>query len=119
SVATETEVEIAPKPQSPSPTVETLLAAGFLDAGGWRLVNDRLQVDVAVPTDKGVYAFAKDGLVLYVGVASISLKRRMYNYCRPGSTQRTSQRVNDLIRSEVEYSSGVRIYLATPPDFDW
>jgi hypothetical protein len=38
-----------------------------------------------------VYAFAKDGIVLYVGVATMGLAKRLYFYGKPGVTQRTSQ----------------------------
>ena len=67
----------------------------------------------------GVYGFAKDGVVLYIGVATMGLAKRLYFYGKPGPTQRTSQRLNSILRSELLSVAFIDIYTATPPDLEW
>lgn len=67
----------------------------------------------------GVYAFAKENIVLYVGVATMGLAKRLYFYAKPGSTQRTSQRLNEILKAELVAVSHIDIYTATPPDLEW
>ncbi len=49
-----------------------------------------------------MYAFAKDRIVVYVGAATMGLAKRLYFYGKPGITQRTSLRLNGIIRSELQ-----------------
>jgi hypothetical protein len=72
-----------------------------------------------VPKEIGVYAFAKGEHVLYVGVATMGLAKRLYFYAKPGITQRTSQRLNEIIKTELQTVSHIDIYTARPPDFEW
>jgi hypothetical protein len=67
----------------------------------------------------GVYAFARDGVALYVGVATMGLAKRLYFYAKPGITQRTSQRLNGIIKSELQQVSFTDIYTSIPPDLEW
>jgi hypothetical protein len=83
--------------------VEELVRAGFEFCGRWvRSEAGDPMVDRPLPKSVGVYAFAKDGTVLYVGVATMGLAKRLYFYAKPGITQRTSQRLNGIIRAELQ-----------------
>jgi hypothetical protein len=113
------EGQLAPRRTRPALTVERLTAAGFVATAHWRLEGGQLRPDQPIPATRGVYAFCKDGVAYYVGVASMGLKKRLYFYGKPGQTQRTSLRLNALLRQELGMASVVRIYTATPPDLDW
>jgi hypothetical protein len=106
--------------QKPPLTVETLIGCGFTYACCWRLTEQgELSFDRAPPKEVGVYAFAKGGAVLYVGVATMGLAKRLYFYSRPGVTQKTSLRLNSIIKDELKAAADVDIYTAFPPDFEW
>lgn len=72
-----------------------------------------------LPKSVGVYAFVKDGVVLYVGVATMGLAKRIYFYARPGVSQRTSLRLNDLIRLELQSNGQIDVLIAQPEDMVW
>lgn len=109
--------------RSPKPplTLSVLTDGGFLPAGRWMIsVADELIVESPLPKEVGVYAFVKDDVAVYVGVATMGIAKRLYFYGRPGVTQRTSLRLNALIRNELLASgSSIEIYVAIPPDLEW
>jgi hypothetical protein len=108
---------VAPKPPLP---VEELVGGGFQLSGRWILSEGGgLAIDRLLPKAVGVYAFARAGIVLYVGVATMGLAKRLYFYGKPGVTQRTSQRINGIIKSELLTAPFVEIYTAMPADFEW
>lgn len=72
-----------------------------------------------LPKSQGVYAFAKTGTVLYVGVATMGLSKRLSLYAKPGPTQSTNIRLNEIIGAELAAGTPIDIYIATPADFDW
>jgi hypothetical protein len=43
----------------------------------------------------------------------------MYNYQKPGSTQRTSRRLNEIITEQLGIGAVVDIYIAAPPALEW
>lgn len=111
----------APVPQQKPPlSVDMLIAGGFTFAGRWVLssTND-LMLDQPLPKVVGVYAFAKDGIVLYIGVATMGLAKRLYFYGKPGVSQRTSQRLNGIIKNELLTVPAIDIYIAAPSDLEW
>lgn len=100
--------------------VDALITGGFTFASRWLLSGTGdLVLHQPLPKAVGVYAFAKDGIVLYVGVATMGLAKRLYFYGRPGITQRTSQRLNAFIKNELLTTPYVDIYTACPPDLEW
>lgn len=110
-----------PLPQQKPPLpVDTLIAGGFMFSGRWVLsaTND-LVLDQALPKGVGVYTFVKDGIALYIGVATMGLAKRLYFYGKPGVSQRTSLRLNGIIKSELLTTPAIDIYIAQPPDLEW
>jgi hypothetical protein len=81
----------APKPPL---SVETLVSGGFAFAARWILSDaGDLIADRPLPKAVGVYAFAKGGIVLYVGLATTGLAKRLYFYVKPGVGQPTNLRL--------------------------
>jgi len=110
----------APALVKPPLMVEELVAGGFVFSGRWVLSDaGDLVLDQPLPKVVGVYAFAKDRIALYVGVATIGLAKRLYFYGKPGITQRTSQRLNGIIKNELLAAPSIDIYTAVPPDLEW
>ncbi|HEY7645115.1 MAG TPA: GIY-YIG nuclease family protein [Hyphomicrobiales bacterium] len=109
-------------PIAPKPTlkVDALLGGGFVLSARWVLTDgDHLTLDRPLPKFVGVYAFAKEDVVLYVGVATMGMAKRLYFYGKPGITQRTSLRLNRILRNELLSVPFIDIYTAMPPDLDW
>jgi hypothetical protein len=114
---TSTRGSVQPKP---SLSVTELVRGGFEFSGRWILSDaGDLKVDRPLPTAVGVYAFGKDGIVLYVGVATMGLAKRLYFYGKPGVTQKTSQRLNGILRNQLSIVPFIDIYTALPPDLEW
>lgn len=110
----------APATQKPSLSVQELIKGGFELSGRWVLsAAKKLTLDGSLPNDPGVYAFAKDGIVLYVGVATMGLAKRLYFYGMPGPSQRTNQRLNGQMKRELLNAPYLEIYTAVPPDLEW
>lgn len=108
-----------PRAKPPLATTE-LLAGGFVLSSRWKLSDAmQLTLEKPVPKDVGVYAFAREAVVLYVGVATMGLAKRLYFYAKPGVTQRTSQRLNEIIKQELASVPYIDIYTAVPPDLEW
>ena len=109
----------SPPSARPSLTAELLLRAAFEQSARWILVDGALVLDRPLPKDRGVYAFVKNGVALYVGLATLGLAKRLYFYGKPGVTQRTSQRVNELLKVELLSAPYIDIYTATPSNLEW
>ena len=105
--------------EKPDLRTSDLLTRGFTRACHWRIVEGRLQWSETLPDQPGVYAFCIDEVAKYVGLASKSLARRIYGYQKPGPTQRTNQRLNNLLLAEAEAGIAVDILVASPPHFEW
>lgn len=99
--------------------VELLLDAGFTLLGTWQSTEDGIGLSTPVPRDSGVYAFVVGGIVKYVGLTKSGFHRRMYSYRRPGSTQRTSLRLNEIIVQHLSGGFAVEIYIAVLPALEW
>ena len=104
----------------PTLTARCLLAAGFNEVGCWELSSEhKLSHKMEFPALPGVYAFAIDGVVQYMGLASKSLRQRLGFYRKPGASQRTNIRLNEIIQGQIERGFVVQILIAHPPDYDW
>lgn len=108
------------RPQGkPALTTEILISGGFKRVGQWISSRDGLALETPAPKSKGVYAFVKAGVALYVGVATKGLAGRLYSYGRPGISQRTNQRLKAIILAELSGPEAIEIYVAMPPDLEW
>lgn len=115
------EGELVPSPrQRPPLSAERLLQSGFKLSAQWKLSRQgTLETDHQLSRDRGVYAFVKTDVAVYVGVATMGLKKRLYFYAKPGSTQRTSQRLNKILIEELSKGASIAIFTASPPDLVW
>lgn len=123
-----TDLRVNPILPSPAPVaadkplllVAELIRAGFSHAATWVLSSGgELALDRPLPKGVGVYAFVMGGTVVYVGLATMGLAKRIYFYTRPGVTQRTSLRLKGIITNELQAGSSIDIYVAFPPDLEW
>ena len=106
--------------QKPRLTVERLTGGGFREVGCWELSPTRdLAHRIELPKLAGVYAFAIDDVVQYVGLASKSVAQRLGFYRKPGASQRTNVRLNEVIRTHLGEGCAVRILIAHPTDSQW
>jgi len=99
---------------------EFLISAGFQVLGEWKKLSDaEFELDARAPKDPGVYAFALDGLIVYVGLTQTGLKTRLDHYRRGHKRQKTSARVKGLIALELSRGRSVKVLIAVPPPLKW
>ena len=104
----------------PSLTLEKLKAGGFEEVGCWELNSaSDLVHSIDLPKSAGVYAFVIDGVAQYVGLASKSLHQRLGFYRKPGVSQRTNIRLNEIIRGNLTKGTIVQIFTVQPSDHEW
>lgn len=89
---------------------------GFRKCADWMIEHGALKCCFADhdKASNALYAFICDNTVLYIGKTVRSLKQRMYNYQRPGPSQRTNMRAHKLIREALE--SGNQLEVHALPD---
>jgi hypothetical protein len=108
----------AERPQA-LPT-RTLLRAGFLSIGEWiQTVDSKLTLDANPPREAGVYAFAVDDVVVYVGLTLNGLKARLDQYRVGHVGQKTNARVKQLILDTLTKGHRITILVAVPPPLEW
>ncbi|RYD44780.1 MAG: GIY-YIG nuclease family protein [Sphingomonadales bacterium] len=108
------------KPAKPILPKSILLASGFVVAAEWKLIDaDTIVLSTALPKCEGVYAFSIDNVIQYVGVATMGLAKRIYFYAKPGISQRTSLRLNSVIRELLATGKSIEILYATPDHMEW
>jgi hypothetical protein len=111
---------VSPPAGKPPLTGDYLTAHGFAMSGRWILTaSGGISLEGSLPTSAGVYAFAEADVVKYIGVATIGLRKRLYFYKNPGSTQLTNVRLNGILRERLSAGAECRVWTACPPDLDW
>lgn len=106
--------------RKPPLSVDDLIGGGFAFAGRWVLTDaGQIALERPIANAIGVYAFAVAQVVVYVGVATIGLAKRLYFYTKPGPTQPTNLRLNQLIKTELAMRPSIDIYTAVPGDLEW
>jgi len=98
---------------------KVLLDAGFIRVGEWKLIDGKIRLVGDISKRPAVYAHIVDGKVLYVGSATRSLKQRTYFYEKPGRTQRTSNRINQLLQEQLSQGLAAWIVAAFPEPGTW
>jgi hypothetical protein len=107
-------------PKRPILTSEYLLAHGFRREGAWSLAGyGVLMMDRTLDRGPGVYAFALDGVVLYVGVATRCIANRLGFYRRPATSQRTNVRLNALLLETLAKAEAIDVLVARPEPGSW
>lgn len=96
---------------------QRLLDVGFREVGAWKLNGQRpsYSLEAEATSYNVLYAFVRDDEILYIGKTTIPLRDRMYQYQRPGPSQRTNIRVNGLLTALLSDGKRVAIY-ALPDD---
>lgn len=89
-----------------------LLQIGFKKVGSWLLDDDKLKVVINCEADAKniLYCFVADGEPMYIGKTIQSLKKRMYGYQNPGSSQATNIRNNKNIINVLKNGKTVELY---------
>lgn len=93
--------------------MERLLKIGFVKAGYWYIVSDRLKyvLDSHTKDSKVLYCFVADGGIMYIGKTIMELHRRMYGYQNPAPAQSTNMRVNAKIVAAVAAGKAIDIFV--------
>ena len=68
------------------------------------------ELDAERTTYNVLYAFTSSDELLYIGKTTIALRDRMYQYQRPGPSQRTNIRVNSAIAELLKSGGTIEIY---------
>jgi hypothetical protein len=108
-------------PEKPEPVhSDILIAAGFRKLGEFKKLSDaEFDLDAHAPIEPGVYAFALNNLIVYVGLTQTGLKTRLDHYRRGHERQRTSSRVKKLILGELGDGKKIQVFVATPKELEW
>jgi hypothetical protein len=119
-----------PQPPISVPLVETtealatspdvLTQAGFFAMGHWALTPEgEIEFIGRAPVQPGVYAFVMENYVVYVGISNRGLQVRMSQYRRGDPRQRTSCRINGLIKAALADGKAVTALAAAPEESSW
>ena len=89
-----------------------LLKIGFQLAGHWHLLNNELSLEmIRHGSSKNIlYAFVSDGSVKYVGKTIQPLRKRLYGYLKPGTSQSTNIKNNSHIKELLTVGAAVDIF---------
>lgn len=98
-------------------SVSKLAQAGFRKVGRWVMGPERPEYDLDAEkkTYNILYSFVSGDEVLYIGKTTIALRDRMYQYQRPGPSQRTNIRVNAAIAARLSDGSSIEIHVLPDP----
>lgn len=93
--------------------LKKLTDIGFKKVGVWTLNNDepKLTLDAEENSKYILYSFVVDGSPKYIGKTIQTLRKRMYGYQKPGSTQSTNIRNNANIKKALEHGSLIELYV--------
>ncbi len=98
--------------ESQNTSFEKLRVTGFKKCGIWLITDGVLKChlpdDAAAPNV--LYAFISETIVLYVGKTVNSLKKRMYGYQNPNSSQSTNTKLHGKIKELLNQQKEVEIY---------
>ncbi len=93
-----------------------LLDLGFEPAGHWKLEDGSLRcaLHAFADTSRVLYAFMLGDEVMYIGKSTMTLRKRMYGYERPGTSQRTNVRNNSYIHEKLEGKQQIEVFVFPP-----
>lgn len=97
-----------------------LIDAGFELLGECRAAGENAFAFTAPPpVEAGVYAFAVDGSISYVGLTRFGLRTRLGHYVYGHKKQRTSARIKALILEALAAGQRVSVLIVRPPQLEW
>lgn len=96
-----------------------LLDAGFHLLGNCELADDKFGYSAQAPSGPGVYAFAVDDEIKYVGLTRFGLRTRLGHYVYGHKAQKTSARVKGLILEALKAGQMVEVLIVQPPELEW
>ena len=98
--------------------LQVLLDLGFEEAGEWLPTPDGLKCSLSRHTAENniLYAFVSQGQVLYIGKSVRTLGQRMYNYQKPGPSQRTNIVNHANLRQVLGTGTTVLIFAFAPKE---
>ncbi len=100
--------------------VERLFGAGFEFVAQCELLEKTsFSYSALAPSEAGVYAFAVNGFIKYVGLTRFGLRTRLGHYVYGHAAQATSARIKGLILEALNASSEVQVLVARPPQLEW
>ena len=100
--------------------IQRLTDAGFLILGDCSPAgSEAFSYSAKAPTSAGVYAFAVDGVIKYVGLTRGALRTRLGHYVYGHVGQRTSARVKALILDSLASGRRVQVLIAQPLEVEW
>ncbi len=89
---------------------ERLIASGFALSARWELqANSRVRLIGEPPKQPGIYAFAVDGEVCYVGSARAGIAKRLRPYEITKNKTRPAYRIRTSIRKALKSGSEVTV----------
>lgn len=97
--------------------ISTLKKLGFRWVGCWKMGDERpeYELDEEKTTYNILYSFVSGNEILYIGKTTIALRDRMYQYQRPGPSQRTNIRVNEAIAGRLADGATIEIHVLPDP----
>jgi len=89
-----------------------LIEIGFEQVGHWRVENGRISHELTrLATQRNIlYAFIRDGAVMYIGKTVSPLGTRMSGYRNPATSQSTNVRINKHITDCLAEGAAVDVY---------
>lgn len=89
-----------------------LIEIGFEAIGSWKLADNELSLNLFKGQEfsPALYFFATEKDVLYVGKTAQTLKKRLYFYGKPASSQSTNIRLNALLKSRIKQGETITIF---------
>ena len=104
---------------APELKTDRLIASGFELSGRWELdTASRARFIGEAPKQPGVYAFAVDGKVLYIGSAQRGIAKRLRRY-EITEIRLTAFRVRALITEALRDGSEVAVFTIVPGSMRW
>jgi hypothetical protein len=118
---------LGPSKAAPQPTatsdpwpMERLIKAGFHLLADCSISSENaFGYSAQASTKPGVYAFAVDGVVAYIGLTRGALRTRLSHYVRGHEGQKTSAHIKERIIQTLRSGAVVQVLVVTPPELEW
>jgi len=101
-------------PVDPLSHLPRLIGAGFERLGAWTIEGDSLTLESTTKRGRAVYLMVEDGVILYIGLSTRGVHARMRDYRRGPMGQRTSYRINGVIRDAIASGRSIEVYFLIP-----